>query len=224
MSKTKNFFYYLRVSVLFAILAIILLSVAGGFLAKPQKLEVVPGVVIDETSLDPTKIEPMEAGDRLAPVITYTLDASDTEKWTYFDFSRGGVVEDAEMNSLDWDLAFRRAKILTNSGATNKNGKGGAMALESNTLDEAAKVPENSGFEMDYRQYNKAENENPALAKWYNYNYINHRLDPKPNVYIIRTADGRFAKIRILTYYCRGEKAGCYTIQYVYQGGNSTGF
>ncbi|MBI5186437.1 MAG: HmuY family protein [Nitrospinae bacterium] len=224
MSKTKNFFHYLRVSILFAVLAVILLSAAGGFLAKPQKLEVDHGVVIDENSLDPTKIEPVEAGDRLTPLITYTLDASDVEKWTYFDFSRGGVVEDAEMNSLDWDLAFRRARILTNSGANNKSGKGGAMAMESKALDKIAQVPENKNFEIDYRPYNKAENENPALAKWYNYNYINHRLDPKPEVYIIKTADGRFAKIRILTYYCRGEKAGCYTIQYVYQGGNSTGF
>lgn len=224
MSKTKKFFHYLRISILFAILAIILLSVIGGFMSKPQKLEVVPGVVLDENSLAPAKIEPMEAGDQLTQVITYTLDASDTEKWAYFDFSRGSAVEDAEMSSLAWDLAFRRAKILTNSGATNKNGKGGAMALASNALDEISQVPENGGFEIDYRPHNKAENENPALARWYNYNYINHRLDPKPNVYIIRTADGRFAKIRILTYYCQGEKAGCYTIQYVYQGENSSVF
>jgi hypothetical protein len=219
MPTIKILFRYLYIFLLFAILAIVLLSVIGGFRAKPKKkIELAPGVALDENSFIPSKIEPQEVGEGLTSVITYTLDASDVEKWTYFDFSKGGIVKDTEINSLDWDLAFRRAKILTNSGATNKNGKGGVKVMESTAFNDVDLVPGSGDFEVDYKPYNKAETENPALLKWYDYNFINHRLDPKPVVYLIRTADGRLAKMRILSFYCREDKAGCYTIQYVYQG------
>ncbi len=37
----------------------------------------------------------------------------------------------------------------------------------------------------------------------------------------VRTADGRFAKVQILGYYCSGPRAGCLTFRYVYQGDGS---
>jgi HmuY protein len=50
-------------------------------------------------------------------------------------------------------------------------------------------------------------------------------LHPKPNVYIIRTADGKYAKMRIISYYCDGGQAsGCFTIEYIYQGDGSRRF
>jgi len=38
----------------------------------------------------------------------------------------------------------------------------------------------------------------------------------------LRTADGRYAKIEILGYYCIGALPGCTTFRYVYQGGGGT--
>jgi hypothetical protein len=40
----------------------------------------------------------------------------------------------------------------------------------------------------------------------------------------VRTADGRFAKMRILSYYCTGATPGCVTFEYVYQGSGSRRF
>ena len=48
------------------------------------------------------------------------INASSDKDWAYFDFSRGKQVKIFDRTSLEWDLAFRRGKILTNGGATNK--------------------------------------------------------------------------------------------------------
>ncbi len=40
-------------------------------------------------------------------------------------------------------------------------------------------------------------------------------------MYAIRTADGRYAKVEIVGYYCPGAEPGCLTLRYVYQGDGS---
>jgi HmuY protein len=50
-------------------------------------------------------------------------------------------------------------------------------------------------------------------------------LRPKPNVYAIRMADGKYIKMRLVSYYCDGGQAsGCFTIEYGYQGNGSRRF
>jgi hypothetical protein len=67
--------------------------------------------------------------------------------------------------------------------------------------------------------------ENLAIKAWYRYNFLTHVLHPKPHVYAIRTADGKYAKMRVVNYYCDGGQAsGCFTVEYVYQGDGSRHF
>jgi hypothetical protein len=47
-------------------------------------------------------------------------------------------------------------------------------------------------------------------------------VKPSPRVYALRTADGRYAKLEILSYYCPGAMPGCVTFRYVYQGAGGT--
>jgi hypothetical protein len=61
-----------------------------------------------------------------------------------------------------------------------------------------------------------------AIASWYRYGFFTHILSPKPHVWAVRTADGRYAKIQIVGYYCPGPRPGCPTFRYVYQGDGST--
>ena len=63
---------------------------------------------------------------------------------------------------------------------------------------------------------------NAAIERWYDYNWTSHILEPRPTVWAVRTADGRYAKLRILGYYCPGPLAGCLTFEFVYQGGGGT--
>ena len=46
-------------------------------------------------------------------------------------------------------------------------------------------------------------------------------LAPKREIYVIRTQEGKYAKMRMLSYYCTGNMAGCMTFEYVYQGDGS---
>ena len=142
---------------------------------------------------------------------TVTVDASDSEVWRFFDFSRGSVVE--APGEEEWDIAFRRFQIIANGGR-GMAGQAGATSLEDMTFESVSSVPE-TGYVMAERN----DSVNAVLEDWYNYSFTSHLLEPKPIVYAIRTADGRYAKLEILGYYCVGVLPGCTTFRYVYQGG-----
>tara|TARA_B100000315_G_C14137890_1_gene390002 strand:- start:63 stop:350 length:288 start_codon:yes stop_codon:yes gene_type:complete len=80
-----------------------------------------------------------------------------------------------------------------------------------------------SGYITDSRAGPNGITENDGIARWYNYSIFTHAIKPKGEIYLVRTADNRYAKMRILNYYCEGEKSGCVTIEYVYQGDSSRG-
>jgi HmuY protein len=173
-----------------------------------------------------TPPHPVEAGQRLVGPAVYTLDARPSDQWGYFDFSRGSVVEVPHQFSIDWDLAFQRHKILANGGATNPKGKGAILNLGEVPFEGITEAP-TQGYVEDTIASITPESlttENLAMKAWYRYNMLTHILRPKPNVYVIRTADGKYAKMRLLSYYCGGEASGCFTFEYVYQGDGSRSF
>lgn len=138
-----------------------------------------------------------------------TLDASDSDVWVRFDFSRGGVVG----GGSDWDVAFRRFNVLVNGGASYP-GDAAVVALEDAAFDEVARAPAEGWVQAGGGR----DSANPAIARWYDYGFVSHRLTPRPVTYVLRTAEGRFAKLRFLSYYCPGAAPGCITFEYVYQG------
>lgn len=165
--------------------------------------------------------EPKEVGENLSGEMVFTINASSQSDWIYFDFSKGAIVNITDRSSANWDIGFRRAKIVSNSGASNPAGKGGILAIENAEFESVNEAPE-SGYMTDIRK-NPIETENPATEKWYTYDYMTHHLKPKKNVYVIRTADGKYAKMQIMGYYLDGA-AGYYTIRYIYQGNGSSKF
>lgn len=162
-----------------------------------------------------------EAGNGLIAGITYRVNASSPEKWVYFDFSEGSTVDISDRSSFNWDLGFKRSLIISNGGETNPKRMGGIIELNHVQFESVTEAPE-TGYTVDMRT-SPEETENPAVKKWYDYSYWSHSLTPKNNIYVIRTADGRYAKMQILKYYC-GRVSGCYTIKYVYQGNGSRKF
>ena len=67
--------------------------------------------------------------------------------------------------------------------------------------------------------------ENLTIEAWYHYSFLTHVLHLKSNVYAIRTTDGQYAKMHLVSYHCDGGQAsGCFTIEYVYQGDGSRHF
>lgn len=147
--------------------------------------------------------------DSLVGPVTYTFDASGGDAWRRFHFGRGALVD-----SGDWDIAFRRNKVMTAPGA-------GIVDLGPVAFDSVDEVPA-SGYAITLAGGGASrDSNNAAVGKWYEYSMLSHLLTSKRHVYAVRTADGRFAKLEILAYYCRDAGAACYTIRYAFQGNGS---
>ena len=146
---------------------------------------------------------------------TITVDATGEKGWRFFDFSSASVVE--APGPLDWDLAFLRHRIVANGGAAFA-GDGGLLELGGVESGSVSEVP-SSGYVGSPQL---GDTTNAAIERWYDYNWTSHILEPRPTVWAVRTADGRYAKLRILGYYCPGPLAGCLTFEFVYQGGGGT--
>jgi hypothetical protein len=116
----------------------------------------------------------------------------------------------------DWDLAFRRYQIIANGGAQFV-GRAGIADLGARPFDSVSALPA-EGYQSTE---DGANPRNAAIASWYDYGFFSHLLTPKPRVFAVRTADGRYAKLELVGYYCAGGEPGCLTFRYVYQGDGS---
>lgn len=169
----------------------------------------------DVVTFVPTDPTPVEVGAVKVGPDTITISATGEEGWSFFDFSRGSVVD--APGPRDWDLAFLRHRIVANGGAAFA-GDGGIVELDATDFDAVSVVPL-SGYIGSPQPGDTA---NAAIERWYDYNWTSHILEPRPTVWAVRTADGRYAKLRILGYYCPGANAGCMTFEFVYQGAGGT--
>ncbi|HEX5625115.1 MAG TPA: HmuY family protein [Saprospiraceae bacterium] len=146
--------------------------------------------------------------------------------FSFFRFSDSTVLGTADSASTKWDLGFKSSTIIVNSGVS---GPGNAGAFVYNGLfSELKEVPADSVFRTDVSASDL------AIGKsWYNYDPVGMVLNPKPGkVLVIRTADNKFAKMEILSYYKNApaapnafrDEARYYTFRYVYQPDGSRKF
>ena len=170
----------------------------------------------------PTPPQPQAVGARLVGPIVYTVDARSRDVWMYFDFARGSVVAVQEPKTDSWDLTFQRYVMKTNGGQTNPTGQGALLSLRERDFAAVTQIPDKAEFISDVHPKNRPSSYNPVLEKWFNYSYLANVLAPKPLVYLVRTHDSKYAKMRLRSYYCANKSAGCLTFEYVYQGDGST--
>lgn len=166
---------------------------------------------------DPTAAAaPADSTDPRARV--YTVDASSGDAWVFFSFERGGIVPQPAPRG--WDLGFRRFHIIANGGG-GFAGDGGIVDLGDVDFASIDVVPD-SGYTVSKAA---RDSSNAAIARWYRYGFTSHVLSPGGHVFAVRTADGRYAKVEVLGYYCPGPVAGCLTIRYAFQprGGPAVG-
>ena len=162
----------------------------------------------------PTPPSPRDVGPTLVGPLLYTVDASNPDQWRYFSFRFGSVLDNA--GPRDWDLAFRRYQIIANGGP-RFTGEGGVVDLGRVAFDDVTWAPE-AGYHVTEGD---AEPRHPVLSGWYSYSYFSHVLTPKPRVWAVRSAAGRYAKVEFVSYYCANLEPGCVTFRYVYQGDGS---
>ena len=157
-----------------------------------------------------------------------------TNRFTFFSLRDNAVVlrydeaDRADSATAAWDVAFRGTTILVNGG-TSGPGQGGVQVLTA-TFDEVTEAPADG-----YRQDAAGAPAIPGGSGngWYNYDAPTNTITPIPGrVLVVRTADGRYAKLRILSYY-RGnpatvdplaDEARYFTFEYVFQPDGSRRF
>ncbi len=141
---------------------------------------------------------------------------------TYFSLRINSVVQDSA--STDWDMAFQGTTIFINGGISGP-GEGGVLVSEA-LFEEVTEAP-TSGYVTD--SATGLAIPTGSGGGWYNYNPASMLITPIPGrILVVRTADGRFAKVRILSYY-RGAPAEItvdsesryYTFEYVFQPSGS---
>lgn len=126
-------------------------------------------------------------------------DPDRKDAFTYYSLRDSAIVSPADSNSTKWDLAFKSTTVLTNSGSSGP-GQGGAIVLTATDYDTLSTAPE-SGYVQDQAGL-------PAIGRaWYTYTGPpNHHILMNPGVVlVIRTADGRYAKLKFTSYYKGGE-------------------
>ena len=143
-----------------------------------------------------------------------------TGNFTLFSLSNNAIVANADSATADWDIAFRGTDILINGGTSGPGN--GAAQLVDGLFEEVIEAP-TEGWVQDGET-------GPAIpfgsgTGWYNYNPVAMVVSPFPGrVILIRTADGLYAKLRIVSYY-RGapdaptadDDARYYTFEYLLQ-------
>ena len=144
------------------------------------------------------------------------LDA--TTDWQYFSLAAGSVVSATQSNTTSWDIAFKGYYVKLNGGVSGK-GKGEALKTESKDF-ETVKETIVVGFEKDKEVTFKAmggketkENVSPVLTGGFGSTTGTINISPAnmkvwgsvyaPNkwVYIIKTADGKYAKVQVTDFY-----------------------
>lgn len=172
--------------------------------------------------------------DGSAGIVEVQTNAKSYDKWTYYSIEQGKeVVVENPQESLAWDIAFHRGDVKLNGGASG-NGKGEAIKLNTEDLSAVVEAPE-SGYAKDVtadilvydlktHQISTLENgsKNPQID-WLNIDtstpppkYILHK-----NVFVIKTASGKYAKIKFLNYIGDNKEKIIATWQYFYQADGS---
>ena len=154
-------------------------------------------------------------------------DPDRTGAFTYFSLRNNSLVIGPDNN--DWDIAFNSINVLTNSGVSG-SGQGGGMVLTGENFEKLKVLPVD-GWRVD-------KDGEPALSSpsWYTYTGSEgnppHTIIPNPGVILaIRTADNKYVKLQIQSYYLGGariprdgEASRYYTFRYQFQPNGSKNF
>jgi hypothetical protein len=156
----------------------------------------------DETSTG-IEDEPLEV--QMAEDIPANADAGReaAPDFTFYSLAEGEIVAEEDSASTQWDLAFSGTTILTNSGNSGP-GQGGAVILD--VPFEQVETAPSEGYAVDTDQ-SKAIPTGSGNG-WYNYTGNNNGQPPQfavlpieDRTLIIRTAEGNYAMVEILSYY-----------------------
>ncbi|HJL14323.1 MAG TPA: HmuY family protein [Sandaracinaceae bacterium LLY-WYZ-13_1] len=143
----------------------------------------------------------MDAGEDPLPEHAIEVNAGDGASWTYLSLTDGVVSPSDPDTSTDWDVAFRRTEVRTNSG-TSGAGLGGARVDASGLAFDDITEATTLGYAVDEvidsgRPGAEPTSTSPVLGDWYDYDPVTHSVSPSDLTFLVRTATGDYGKLRI---------------------------
>ncbi len=174
-------------------------------------------------------------------------DVRDYGKWYYFSFATGDFVgegiavkdtispisDSAWAERTDWDIAFHRNNVRTNSGLSGK-GQGGVLPLTIKDMDDVKEVPAGDFVvDAETHRFIAVEGMPPLFStssvckkmnKWADFDhdtmawYIDKE---RKGVFIVRTADGKYVKFQFVNFLNDKDESGYLSFKYIYQANGS---
>ncbi|MCK5776859.1 MAG: HmuY family protein [Bacteroidales bacterium] len=156
--------------------------------------------------------------------------------WIYYSFKEAKEVAVAEVDhetSLDWDIAFNRYNVRTNGG---ESGAGQAAVYDAGKVDftSVLKAPTDGYVIDDTIQIVKAflgqsvewmtSTGNDAFKGCVEMSYGSSgpSYNTNDHIYVVKTADGKYAKLWIKSYYNDNGVSGFINFKYSYQSEEGT--
>lgn len=143
--------HWLRTLCILALISTFTLS-CGKTRSDDPSPEPDPEQEVNQTEDPNTNNEPKVDPTTGLAVKTVTIDVSAYETFVYFSFKDGMVYisDDQSKDLLNWDIAFHRADIRTNSGKSSAiNAQGGAYETPATLLSDKVEIPTGDKFETD---------------------------------------------------------------------------
>ena len=179
--------------------------------------------------------DPSQGGDAL-PVKQVSLSRKTAygNDWIYYSLEKGkevNVSEETHAENTDWDIAFNRYNVRTNSGASGK-GKGGALLTNIKDMAACTTVPQGT-FTVDasytitapgtgFPPPTMESTANEVLCKAITFAGPPPTYTPSDYVFIVRTASGKYAKLKAKSFYDDEGTSGIYSFEYAIQPNGST--
>ncbi|MEZ4700747.1 MAG: HmuY family protein [Rhodothermales bacterium] len=202
---------------------------AGCDSAEPDPAGPLPVATLTDIAADPTTGRDPQTG---APIAS--------GRYTLVSLRTGDIVlassetDRADSASTAWDLGFQGTNIIVNGGASGPGQ--GAAVLQTALFDEVVQAPADTELRVDGLASCPTATGDPGPSfaicpgagnGWYAYDPAANRITPiAGRTLVVRTADGRFAKVRILSYYqgnppvdqiTAQTPSRYYTLEYVFQ-------
>ncbi|MBL0744379.1 HmuY family protein [Chryseolinea lacunae] len=146
----------------------------------------------DDDDNTPVKLTASEVKD---------LNSESTKNFTLFSFANGAVVANTDSVSSKWDIGFRGTTLVLNGGVS---GPGQAQGqIVSGIFDELKEAPAD-GYTADSQAAKAIVGS--GTSGWYTYtgttSVPNHAILPNAGkVIVLKTADGKYVKVEIISYY-----------------------
>lgn len=176
------------------------------------------------------KPETTDDSEKTPTKITLSRQTEKGDDWIYFSLSTGKEVvinETEHQTNMNWDLAFNRYNIRTNGGKSGK-GNGGVYDMGKMDYNSVKSLPTDAKLILDTEYEisdigpglpppSKMSTANPALSVAIVFTGPPPAYTPNEHIYIVKTADGKFAKFICTTFYNEEGKSGYITFEYTYQ-------